>query len=333
MKRPPAISLPQGVRDILPEESAKISAIEEAVLNVFSNYGFERVITPMLGYLDVLSLGLDKNLKDKVVKFIEPATGRVICMRPDITPQIARIAATRMKGTPRPLKLCYNASVIRIDTAGSTKTTETLQLGAEYISEEPSPEIDAEMVIMALESFKALNIKEYKIDLGDVGFIKAVLDRLKLSDDERVRIKNAIAIKDTSGLEAALNQIGDNIPDDARALLIALTTLYGEEEVIETALSFPGLNKAANAALKNLKTLLKIIEKKGYKDFVTIDLGEVRGFDYYTGIIFEGFAKGVGKPILYGGRYDNLHGLYGLPSASTGFAFDEARLLTAIEHS
>ena len=179
MKTPPAISLPQGVRDILPEESARISSIEETVLNVFSNYGFERVITPMLEYLDVLSLGLDKNLKDKVVKFIEPATGRVICMRPDITPQIARVAATRMRDTPRPLKLCYNESVIRLDTAGSTKTTETLQLGAEYVSEEPSPQIDAEMVIMALESFKALNIKEYKIDLGDVGFIRAVLNRLK----------------------------------------------------------------------------------------------------------------------------------------------------------
>ncbi|MBE9531961.1 MAG: ATP phosphoribosyltransferase regulatory subunit [Proteobacteria bacterium] len=333
MKTPPAISLPQGVRDILPAESARINSIEEAVLNVFSNYGFERVITPMLEYLDVLSLGLDKNLKDKVVKFIEPATGRVICMRPDITPQIARVAATRMKDTPRPLKLCYNESIIRLDTAGSTKTTEILQLGAEYLSEEPSPEIDAEMVIMALESFKALNIKDYKIDLGDVGFIRAILDRLKLSIDERAKIKNAIAIKDTSGLEAALDEMGESIPDSSRELLIALTTLYGEEEVIETALKFKGLSKAAKAALKNLKTMLKIIEKKGYKDLVTVDLGEVRGFDYYTGIIFEGFADGVGKPILYGGRYDNLHGLYGLPSASTGFAFDEARLLQAINNS
>ncbi len=332
MKTPPAITLPQGVRDILPEESARINSIEEAVLKVFSKYGFERIITPMLEYLDVLSLGLDKNLKDKVVKFIEPSTGRVICMRPDITPQIARVAATRMKDTPRPLKLCYNESVIRLDTKGSAKTTEILQLGAEYVSDEPSAGIDAEMIIMALDSFKALNIKEYKVDLGDVGFIKAVLERLKLSNDERIRIKDAIAIKDTSGLEAVLDQMGDNIPDDTRALLIALTTLYGEEEVIETALNFPGLSSAASTALENLKTALKIIEEKGYKDFVTIDLGEVRGFDYYTGIIFEGFATGVGKPILYGGRYDALHGLYGLGAASTGFAFDTARLLTAIDH-
>ena len=333
MKTPPVISLPQGVRDILPEESARISSIEETILGVFSTYGFERVITPMLEYLDVLSLGLDKNLKDKVVKFIEPATGKVVCMRPDITPQIARVAATRMKETPRPLKLCYNESVIRLDTAGSSKTIEILQLGAEYLSEDPSPEIDAEMVIMALESFKALGIKDYKIDLGDVSFIKAVLKRLKLSNEERTTIKNAIGIKDTSGLEAALDQMGESIPDDSRELLIALTTLYGEDEVIEKALKFSGINNSAKTALKNLKILLKIIEEKGYKDFVTIDLGEVRGFDYYTGIIFEGFAKGVGKPVLYGGRYDNLHELYGQPSASTGFAFDEARLLLAINNS
>ncbi|MEE9542910.1 MAG: ATP phosphoribosyltransferase regulatory subunit [Thermodesulfobacteriota bacterium] len=333
MKTPPAITLPQGVRDILPEESARINSIEKAVGKVFSGYGFERIITPMLEYLDTLSLGLDKTLKDKLVKFIEPSTGRVICMRPDITPQIARVAATRMKDSPRPLKLCYNESVLRLDNSNASKTTEILQLGAEYLSEAPSAEIDAEMIIMALDSFKTLSIKEYKIDLGDVGFIRAVLDRLKLVDEERTSVKNAIAIKDTSGLEALLDQMGDAVPDDSRELLVALTTLYGEEEVIEKALKFKGVNKAAKAALKNLKQVLAIIEKKGYKDFVTIDLGEVRGFDYYTGIIFEGFAKGVGKPLLYGGRYDNLVGNYGTKTASTGFAFDVDRLLTAKDHS
>lgn len=333
MKTPPAITLPQGVRDILLEESARISSIENAINKVFSAYGFERIITPTLEYLDTLNLGLDRTLKDKLVKFIEPSTGRVICMRPDITPQIARVAATRMRDTPRPLKLCYNESVLRLDTANASKTTEILQLGAEYLSDSPSAEIDAEMVVMALDSFKTLSIKEYKIDLGDVGFIRAVLDRLKLSNDERAGVKNAIAIKDTSGLEALLDQMGEAVPDDSRELLIALTTLYGEEDVIDKALSFPAANKTAKAALKNLKQVLAIIEKKGYKDFVTIDLGEVRGFDYYTGIIFEGFARGVGKPLLYGGRYDDLVGRYGFETASTGFAFDVDRLLTAIDHS
>jgi ATP phosphoribosyltransferase regulatory subunit len=333
MKTPPTITLPQGVRDILPEESKRISSIETTLGGVFSSYGFERIITPTLEYLDTLSLGLDRILKDKIVKFIEPSTGKVICMRPDITPQIARVAATRMKDTPRPLKLFYNESVIRLDNSNASKTTEILQLGAEYLTEAPSAEIDAEMIIMALESFKALSIKEYKIDLGDVGFIRAVLDRLKLSNDERTAVKNAIAIKDTSGLEGLLDQMGEAIPDDSRELLIALTTLYGEDEVIETALKFKGVNKAAKAALNNLKQVLAIIEEKGYKDFITIDLGEVRGFDYYTGIIYEGFAKGVGKPLLYGGRYDNLVEKYGVDTASTGFAFDVDRLLTAIEHS
>ena len=333
MKTPPAITLPQGVRDILPEESARISSIENAIGKVFSGYGFERVITPTLEYLDTLNLGLDKTLKDKLVKFIEPSTGRVICMRPDITPQIARVAATRMKDAPRPLKLCYNESVIRLDSSDATKTTEILQLGAEYLSDSPDAEIDAEMIIMALESFKALSIKEYKIDLGDVGFIRAVLDCLKLSNDERIGLKNAIGIKDTSGLEALLDQLGEAVPDDSRELLIALTTLYGEDEVIEKALEYKGVNNAAKAALKNLKRVLSIIDKKGYKDLVTIDLGEVRGFDYYTGIIYEGFARGVGKPLLYGGRYDDLVGCYGFATASTGFAFDVDRLLTAMDHS
>src|SRR3989338_5704700 len=107
-KRSSVISLPQGVRDILPEESGRITAVESAILSVFGRFGYRKGITPLLEYMDSLALGMGGDLNERVLKFIDPATGRVVAIRPDITPQIARIAATKMKDYPLPLKLCYN---------------------------------------------------------------------------------------------------------------------------------------------------------------------------------------------------------------------------------
>src|SRR3990172_563761 len=122
----PTISLPQGVRDILPEESKKIGAVETGILAVFERYGFKKVITPLLEYVEILSLGMGENLKDRVLKFIDPSTGRVVAIRPDITPQIARVVATRMRDYELPLKLCYNENVIRYEDLRGGKSREVL---------------------------------------------------------------------------------------------------------------------------------------------------------------------------------------------------------------
>lgn len=323
----PTISLPQGVRDILPSEAAKIGAAESGILTVFDRYGFSKILTPLLEYVDVLSLGMGANLKDRVLKFIDPSTGRVVAIRPDITPQIARVAATRMRDHGLPLKLCYNESVLRQEHG---KSREVLQIGAEYISEKASAAIDAEMIIISIEALEGIGLKDFKIDIGDVGFLRTVLDKLPVNEESRKEIKDAIAIKDTSGLGATLD--GLSIPEKDRKLLLNLTTFYGEEEVLEKAASFSRDDESL-AALEYLREVVDTIAKKGLKDRVTIDLGEVRGFDYYTGIIFEGFASGIGKPILSGGRYDTLLARYGFDAAATGFAFDVENIIAALERA
>lgn len=330
MKPQSVISLPQGVRDILPDEAARIGEVESSILSVFKSHGFQRVITPLLEYVDVLSLGT--NLKDRVLKFIDPATGGVVAIRPDITPQIARVVATRMRDAELPLKLCYNENVLRYADPRGGKSREVLQIGAEYISCEPSPEADAEMIVTAIEALSGVGLGSFKIDIGDVGFIRAVLARLTISPEERELVKEAVAIKDASSLERVLDQLGPKVSKADRRMLIELTTLYGEEEVLGKALA-DVKDPEAQAALTNLKAVVDIVAAKGCMDFVTIDLGEVRGFDYYTGMIFEGFASGVGKPILSGGRYDTLLAGYGYACAATGFAFDVEHIVTALEVS
>jgi ATP phosphoribosyltransferase regulatory subunit len=333
MKTQPAISLPQGVRDILPEESSRVGAVEGAILGVFERNGFERVITPMLEFMDVLELGLDKSLRERVVKFIDPATGRVVGIRPDITPQIARVVSTRMRERKRPLKLCYNESVLRYLELSGGKAKEIAQAGAELLTEKASAEADAEMVVMALEALKAVGLGKSRIDLGDVGFVHAVLDCLKITVAERRDVMAALAIKDNAALKKALDNLSSGIDVESKKLLLALTSFYGEEEVLEKAISMTADGCRARLALDNMKNVLQMVAEKGYKDSVTIDLGEVRGFDYYTGVIMEGFAGGFGKPLLSGGRYDNLLGNYGYPSASTGFAFDVESVIDALGRS
>ena len=320
----PTISLPQGVRDILPEEAERIGAVESGILSVFSKYGFRKIITPLLEYVDVLSLGVGGDLRDRVIKFIDPSTGRVIAIRP---PQIARVVAPRMRDHALPLKLCYNENVIRYIEPRDGKSSEVLQIGAEHISAGASPEADAHMIIMAVEALGAAGLKDFKIDIGDVGFLRNILAS-HFDEGLRKTVQGMLEKKDSSGLTSFLNGM-DSIKPEEKELLINLTTFYGEEEVIEKAASLTK-DKAALASLEYLSKVIEIIAAKGLKEWITIDLGEVRGFDYYTGIIFEGFASGIGKPILSGGRYDNLLERYGYPCAATGFAFDVEHLAAAI---
>ncbi len=329
MKETPSISLPPGVRDILPEEADRIKSVERRILDVFEGHGFSRVFTPLLEYLDVLSLGMGEGLKDKVLKFVDPSTGRLVAIRPDITPQVARLAATRMRSAPLPLKICYNEGVIRNCRPGENREREILQIGAEYISKARSNEADGLMICMAIEGLLAAGVKDFKLDIGDVGFLRSVFDSLKLREKELAPVKDAVARKDSSGLDAAIAGLGGKISGRQRKTLLELTSFYGEEEVIDRAYGFA--SGAGKASLDNLKAVWRIIARRGYRAHVTIDLGEVRGFDYYTGIIFEGFAKGFGKSILSGGRYDTLLERYGYKAAAIGFAFDIETLVDALE--
>ncbi|GMR04514.1 MAG: hypothetical protein BMS9Abin23_0412 [Thermodesulfobacteriota bacterium] len=332
MKAPSPISLPQGVRDILPDEARRIESAAEGILAVFRRRGFKKIITPLLEYVDVLSLGMGANLKDRVLKFIDPFTGRVVAIRPDITSQIARVVATRMRDYDLPLKLCYNENVIRYVGPSRGKSREVLQIGAEYISSEGSAEADAEMISMAIESLIEAGVRDFKIDIGDVEFLKTVLAGLDIEEAVRKDIRDAIALKDFSGLEEVLDSEGGSLSPGEKKMLLNLTTLYGEKEVFKEAAAFAKEGRTKEV-LENLQGVFEILTQKGFGDYVTVDLGEVRGFDYYTGIIFEGFATGFGKPLLSGGRYDDLLERYGFRRAATGFAFDMENIVGALERN
>jgi ATP phosphoribosyltransferase regulatory subunit len=321
------VPLPKGVADFLPEQAAKIDYIESRVSRVFEQWGFQRIIPPLLEYQDVLAMGMGDELKERMFRFEDRHTNRLVAVPPDITPQVARIEATRMRGYPLPHRLYYVGRVLRHAELQSGKSRELRQAGVELIGLE-SPEADAEMVGMAVEVLRSLGLSGFKIDLGQVAFGRGVLDSAGVSGLVRRRLEAALAKKDSSAIRELLD--AEKLPAAAREEILALPRLLGGPEIVAEARRVVR-NERSLKALDTLATVLEILDIYGVSEHLAIDLGEMRGFTYHSGLTFEGFVTGLGEAVCSGGRYDDLMGLYGTPAPATGFAFNILALLAALQ--
>ena len=321
-------SLPKGVKDFLPVKAARIEYLQQTLQNIFHQWGFRPLIPPSLEFLHVLELGLGERLREKTFRFDDRQSGQLVAIPPDITPQVARIAATRMREIPLPLRLCYNGRVLRHTEQQAGKDREIFQAGVELIGLD-SPEADAEMVAMAVEGMKAVGASEFTIDIGQVEFFHGVMAGLPLTASQTRQLEGAISRKDNAGLKTMLADLPIN--DRSREEILALPRLFGGREVLQRA-AHAVSNDRSRRALDNLEDVLKVLEVYGVEDYVTFDLGELRGLDYHTGITFQGFLSGMGRAVCSGGRYDNLTARYGQPAAATGFAFNLLNLLFALDH-
>lgn len=321
------IALPRGISDFLPEAAAKIGTIENRLLRVFELWGFRRVITPRLEYEDVLSAGIGDELKGKTYRFDDRQSGRLLALPPDITPQIARIAATRMAAMPLPHRLSYSERVLRQTEIQAGRSRELFQTGVELIGLD-SPEADAEMIVMAIEAMQVLGLDDFTIDLGQVEFCLGVFQASGLCGEPLQKLREAVSRKDSSAVASLLKEHPVS-PESAREIT-ALTRLFGGRDVLETAQEIV-TNSRSRAALENLQQVLAILDIHGVTDLLSIDLGETRGLDYHSGITFEGFVAGFGEPVCSGGRYDNLISGYGFDAPATGFTFNLLNLLQTVE--
>lgn len=321
------IALPTGVKDFLPAKAAKIDYLSRTLYDTFRRWGFQRIVAPSLEYLSVLEKGIGASLRDRVLRFDDRVSGKMVAFSPDITAQIARIVATRMREHPMPLRLCYSGRVLRHTEQQAGKDREIFQDGVELIGLD-SPEADAEMIAMVVECLKALGAEEFTVDIGQVEFFRGVMASLPLSESLARQVEAAIAHKDSSGLTALL--AATDIDDQARKEVLALPRLFGGPEVLQKAAAVVR-NDRSRRALENLEKVFEILKVYGVDRHVTIDLGELRGLDYHTGIICQGFLPGLGRAVCSGGRYDNLTARYGFPAPATGFTFNLLNLLFALD--
>ncbi len=329
MKNPDPIEapLPKGVSDFLPEKADKIGYIEGRIRRVFELWGFRRIIPPSLEFHNVISLGLGEDLRERAFRFDDRHSGRLLAIPADITPQVARIVATRMHGYPLPHRLYYTGRVLRHAELQSGRNREIFQAGVELIGLD-SPEADAEMVAMAVEVLQGLGLDDFKIDIGQIEFYRAIMAASGLAAPVRERLRGAIARKESTAVRDIL--AGTPADDSVKEAIAALPRLFGGREVLAEAARH-ALDDRARGALDNIAQVLDILDIYGVSDYLTIDLGEIRGLDYYTGVTFEGFVHGIGEPVCGGGRYDGLTARYGFPAPATGFAGNILALLSALE--
>ncbi len=309
----PPIRLPSGVRDFLPRAAARRRVLAEAVLEVFETWGYARVITPMFECADVLERGLGEGARAAAIRFVEPGTGEVVALRPDITPQIARVVATRMAEIRGPIRLCYEGAVTRLAEQGQR---EILQAGIELI-DAPEPAGDAEVLAVAAAALAAAQLPDVRLDIGHVAPARFVLDA---AGPPRARLAAALARKD----RAALRAIARALPEGVGPLAEALGTLWGAAgPTLARAIALPWPSPVA-AALAQLRAVIDAFHELAGDAAppVSIDLGDLRGFDYYTGVRFAGYASGAPDAVLRGGRYDELLARYGRAAQATGFAID-----------
>lgn len=320
--------IPKGVKVLLPEVAAKKRWVEEQFLGVFTRWGFQEVVTPTFEYFDAIAPGLGIELRDKTFTMIERESGSLLVLRPDITPQIARFASTLLKERPRPLRLCYVSNVFRYVEPQAGRAREFFQAGVELMGLD-SPEADAEMIAMAVEGLMAVGLDDFHLSVSDIGFFSGVLEELGVPASVEMEIRQAVQRRDRSALEEISRR--EKLATRQTHLLPDLLGLVGKgEEVLEKVLPLVETPRC-RAALEKLSRILKFVDAYGFSDHITVDLCEIRGFDYYTGMVFEGFTPHLGYEICGGGRYDRLLEKFGAPAPATGFAIDVERVLLALE--
>jgi len=327
MAEVPILRLPAGMRDYAPDAAAARRRTVEALCAVFERRGFARVITPAFEYEDVLALGLGDAARAATVRFVEPSSGQVVALRPDITPQVARLIATRFRQERGPVRLCYEGTVVRL-TRGGRGQRELIQAGVE-LAGLPGPDGDAEMIALAVEALAAVGLHRPTIDLGHLGLAREVLNALELPDAAVGEARRRIAKRDSAGLAPVLAQARGSRAAVAFARL--LPELSGDPSVLERAAkTAPG--GGIKRALADVGAIVAAVRARRLDARLHVDLGEVRGFDYYTGVRFQAFVPGAPDAVLSGGRYDDLLGRYGRSSPAVGFAVDVDAVVGAVEH-
>ncbi len=318
--------LPHGVADLYFEDAARKTRAETLLRETFARASFTEVIPPTFEYYEALAAEASPQVREEIYRFPD-RDGRMLALRADPTIPIARLISTKLYDRPLPLRFFYITNVFRHEEPKAARRREFTQAGVELVGA-GTPQADAEVIALTVNALRALGLREFRLRLGAMDVLNALLEPLNLNETQLELIKNALERKN----ERALNELLRDAPmtDETRRALNALPTLAGSTEILPRARDECAINARAENALERLQTIWNFLAALQVSDAITLDLGMVRGMAYYTGIVFEGFARGIGFSILSGGRYDNLLSHFGTPMAACGFAIGVERVLAAL---
>ncbi|MES2106241.1 MAG: ATP phosphoribosyltransferase regulatory subunit [Pseudomonadota bacterium] len=304
--------LPENIADVLPSEARKIEELRRVLLDNFRLYGYELVMPPMLEYLESLLTGAGQDMDLRTFKLVDQLSGRTMGVRADMTTQVARIDA-HLLNRASVTRLCYAGSVLQTRPSGLYATREPIQIGAEIYGH-AGLEADAEVQELVLASLALANISEVRLDLCHVGVLRALL----ASDAEAKKHESSLfallQAKDTPALEV----ISRGFSPVVRKALLDLPGLYGDLSVIQRARQVLPQLAGIATALDELEYLVKLAGSAQ----VTIDLADLRGYHYHSGVMFNAFVPGLPNAVARGGRYDHVGEAFGRARPATGFSLD-----------
>lgn len=316
--------LPEGIEEVLPPAAWRLECARRELLDLFSRWGYELIIPPLIEYLESLLTGAGNDLDLQTFKVTDQLTGRMMGLRADMTPQAARIDAHPLQRDV-PSRLCYLGTVLRTRTDGFGGSRSPLQVGAELFGH-AGVDSDIEILGLVLESLALLEIPEVHLDLGHVGIFRGLAGDAGLTLHQENVLFDALQRK-------AVTEIGElldaHVADaQQRQRLAALATLNGGHEVLEQARArLAGASSSVLAALDNLSAIAAALQQRNAAASVNFDLAELRGYNFHTGMVFAVFVPGSGQEIARGGRYDSIGEVFGRARPATGFSTDLKTLM------
>ena len=312
--------LPESIDDVLPPEAARLESLRRVLLDHFAVHGYRLVQPPLVEHLDSLLTGSGRDLELQTFKVVDPLSGRLVGVRADITPQVARIDA-HVLNEPGATRLCYAGSVLRtmVDVPGASR--EVFQVGAELFGE-PGIAGDCEVVALLLSSLDAAGVRGLHLDLGHVGVYRALVNGAAIANgNEEGDLFTAVGVKDVPAVMALCARL----PAAWRDALVALPALYGPaQEVLAKARATLPDTPAMAHALDALGALAQSAAPQ--VEALHIDLADLRGYHYQNGAIFSVFTAGEPSSIGNGGRYDGIGKAFGRSRPATGFTLDLRQL-------
>ena len=315
--------LPDGVDEVLPEQALVVEHLRRQLLDIYHNWGYDLVIPPMVEFTESLLSGSGSDLDLMTFRVTDQISGRMMGIRADITPQTARMDAHSLR-REGPNRLCYAGTVLHTRPRGPLESRTPISVGVELFGE-PTLAADIEVIELFLQTLRVSGVANVHLDLGHVDIFRGLLANADLDGDQETELFELLQRKARSELSA---WIGDNIGDSQLATwLNALPGLAGGVEVLARAKA--ALNSAPAAVLQAIEQLESIVAALADSDVtIYLDLGEIPGYHYHTGVVFAGYVQGYGKALGNGGRYDHVGEAFGRARPATGFACDLKSLVT-----
>ena len=306
--------LPEYIEDILPEPARRMEALRRVMLDLFATHGYQLVVPPMLEYVESLLTGTGHDLDLRTFKLVDQLSGRMLGLRADMTPQVARIDAHLMnrKGVNR---LCYAGSVLHTLPAGLNRTREPLQIGAEIYGH-AGIESDLEVQHLMLDALRVTGIAKLQIDVGHVAVFRTLVAKSGAGADVESDLFRAVQAKDVPALGRLVRKLDATLG----GALQALPELTGGVDVLTRAKQVLPDYPEIRQALAQLRSIATSLQETSVE--ICFDLGELRGLHYHSGVVFAVYAEGWANALALGGRYDQVGNAFGRARPATGFTMD-----------